>query len=126
MAFLIAVVTSCHKNNVQSNPFVAKWNIITDTLAVLSFTGTNYIGTPADYYNFTAGGTLYIKEDTLQYTATYSVLINNQVNIVYYFPNDAQDSRTYNITNLTAHTATLTLAAASMGPAQYQVINLKK
>jgi hypothetical protein len=126
LAFLTVAVISCHKNNVQTNPLLGEWNLINDTSVILSFNGTNYIGTPADYYNFTANGTLYIKEDTLLSGPTYTMLINNQVDIVYHLANDAEDHRTYNITNLTAHTATLTLAGASLGPAEHQVINLKK
>ena len=123
---IIVVSISCHKNNIQPNILTAKWNIINDSLATLRLSGTNYIGTASDYYNFTSNGRLYIKEDTLQSTATYELLINNQVDIVFYLSNDAQEHRTYNISNLTNNSVTLTLVGVSLGPAQYQVINLKK
>ena len=127
LIFLILSVISCHKSAVQKGPLVAKWNIINDSLTILNLSGgTNYIGTANDYYNFTANGTLYIKEDTLLSTTTYSMLINNQVDIVYTLSNDAKEHRTYNITNLTTHNATLTLAGVSLGPAQRQIINLEK
>jgi hypothetical protein len=126
MTFLIVSVISCNKPGVQTNPLADKWNIINDSLSIISLSGTNYIGTSDDYYNFTVNGTLYIKEDSVQYTATYSMIADNQIDIGYDLPNDVADHRTYYITNLSAHTATLTLSDASLGPAERQIINLKK
>jgi hypothetical protein len=126
LAFLIVSVISCNKTGVQTSPLVATWNIINDSLSIISLSGTNYIGTSNDYYNFTVNGTLYIKEDALQYTTTYSMVANNQIDIVYDLSNNVTEHRTYYITNLTAHTATLTLSGSSPGPAERQIINLKK
>jgi hypothetical protein len=126
LTFLILSVVSCNKTGVQTSPLVAKWNIINDSLSIITLSGTNYIGTSNDYYNFTANGTLYIKEDSLLYTTTYSMVANNQIDIVYNFSNDVTEHRTYYITNLTAHTATLTLSGTSLGPAERQIINIKK
>ena len=126
LTFLIVSVISCNKTGVQTSPFVGKWNIINDSLTVISLNGTNYFGTSNDYYNFIGNGTLYIKEDSLMYTTTYSMIDNNQIDIVYSLSNDVAEHRTYYITNLTAHTATLTLSGSSLGPAQRQIINFKK
>jgi len=126
LIFLIVSVISCHKTDGQTNPLAAKWNIISDSLTIISLSGSNYIGTANDYYNFTANGALYIKEESVAYTATYSMIANNQIDIAYDLPSDVPDHRTYYITNLTAHTATLTLSGTSLGPAERQIINLKK
>ena len=126
LAFLIVSVISCNKTGVQTSPLVAKWNIINDSLSIISLSGTNYIGTSNDYYDFTGNGTLYITEDSLLYTTTYSIVANNQIDIVYDLSNDVTEHRTYYITNLTAHTATLTLSGSSPGPAERQIINFKK
>ena len=126
LTFLIVSVVSCHKTGGQTNPLAGKWNIINDSLTIISLNGTNYIGTSNDYYNFNVIGTLYIKENSVAYTATYSMIANDQIDIAYDLPNNVADHRTYYITNLTAHAATLTLSGASFGPAERQIINLKK
>jgi hypothetical protein len=126
LAFLIVPAISCNKTGVQTSPLVDKWNIINDSLSVISLTGTNYIGSSNDYYNFSVNGTLYINENSVLHTTTYSMIANNQIDIAYDLPNDVADHRTYYITNLTAHTATLTLSGSSLGPAERQIINLKK
>ena len=126
LIFLSMSVICCKKTAVQTGPLVAKWNIINDSLSVISLSGTNYVGTSNDYYNFTADGILYIKEDSLRYTTKYSMVANNQIDIAYSLSNDVTEHRTYYITNLTVHTATLTLSGSSRGPAELQIINLKK
>jgi len=126
LTFLIISIISCNKTAVQTSSLAAKWNIINDSLSIISLSGTNYIGTSNDYYNFTVNGILYIKEDSLLSTTTYSMIANNQIDIVYDLSNNVMEHRTYYITNLTAHTATLTLSGSSPGPAERQIINLKK
>ena len=56
----------------------------------------------------------------------WSIIADNQVDIVYDLSKGITEHRTYYITNLTAHTATLTLSGVSLGPAERQIINLKK
>ena len=126
LTFLIISVLSCNKTGVQTSPLVAKWNIVNDSLSIISLNGTNYVGTSNDYYNFTVNGTLYINENSLLRTTTYSMIANDQIDIVYNLSSDVTEHRTYFITNLTAHTATLTLSGISLGPAERQIINLKK
>jgi hypothetical protein len=126
LLFLAISINSCNKTTGQTNPLTAKWNIINDSLSDVNLTGTNYIGKASDYFDFTANGTLYIKEDSLLNTATYSMVANDQVDIVYILSNGISAHRTFSITNLTAHSATLTLSGSSLGPAERQIINLKK
>src|SRR5450432_3033471 len=121
LTFLIVSVISCNKTGVQTSPLVAKWNIVNDSLSIISLSGTNYIGTSNDYYNFTVNGTLYINENSLLRTTTYSTIANDQIDIVYNLSSDVTEHRTYFITNLTAHTATLTLSGISLGPAERQI-----
>jgi hypothetical protein len=122
LAFLMVSIISCKKTDVQTNSLVGKWNIINDSIyiPIANIGGSNYIGTSDDYYNFTATGKVYINENSLLVNATYSMIANNQIDIVY--SNGSYDP--YFITNLTAHTATLTLAVPLTGPTK--IINLRK
>jgi hypothetical protein len=92
----------------------------------------NYHGVAGDYFNFTANGHLYIKEGANADTATYSVINGSQLNITWYyvngtgFPNGASKGA-FTVTNLTAHTVTLTLPEIiTPDGAEYEEINLKR
>ena len=117
--FLIISIFSCNK--AQTNTIVGKWNLINDSgsLPIANTVGFNYIGTAKDYYDFNANGTLYINENSLLDTGTFSMKANNEIDIV--FSNGSLYY--YYIKNLTAHTATLT-DIFSMGPTR--IIKLRK
>ena len=93
---------------------------------------TNYIGTSNDYYNFTANGNLYINEGLSLDTATYLMVTKTQVKLVYYFENGISFGPsggirgTFNITNLTAHTVTLTDSGITPEGQEFQIIRLKR
>lgn len=93
--------------------------------------GSNYIGKPGDYYNFSASGKLYIHQDTMSYSRTYKIsadtvltqytYINGQTNQL-----DSAYNAGYLITNLTANTCTLFSKAISPETIYTNIINLKK
>ncbi len=137
LTLLIVTEISCTKTNVQTNTLAGKWNIINDSSSITSSLngfngGSNYIGTSNDYYNFTVNGNLYINEGTSLDTATYSMVSNNQVKLVYYYANGVSFGSsgairgTYNITNLTAHGVTLTTSGLTPEGQELEIINLKK
>ena len=134
---LIVSVISCKKTAVQTISLEGKWNIINDSSSITGSLngfngGSNYIGTTNDYYNFTVNGNLYINEGLSLDTATYSMDTSNQVKLVYYSANGVNFGPngairgTYYITNLTAHTATLTLSGLTPEGQALQIINFKK
>ena len=137
LTLLIAFEFSCKKTDIQTNLLVGKWNIIDDSSSMTPSyngfnSGSNYIGTSHDYYNFTANGNLYINEGLSLDTATYLMVTKTQVKVVYYFENGIGFGPsggilgTYYITNLTAHTATLTLSGVTPGGRELQIISLKR
>jgi hypothetical protein len=122
LIFLIISLISCNKADIESNSLVGKWSVINDSTftPIANIGASNYIGTSSDYYNFTANGSVYISLKTLLDTCTYSMIANNQINIVY--STGSYDS--YYITNLTPNTVTLTLITPPLGPKE--IINFKK
>ena len=117
------------------------------------FNGSNYIGTQADYYNFTDNGILYIEQSGAVDTANYSLPANDQINIATDYAVNGGGvfiytlgltgfnlplsypikNLTYRISNLTEHTLTLTTSGtatfttADFPPIDYiQIINLKR
>ncbi len=134
---LIIVVASCNKANIQTNFLVDKWNIINDSSSITSSLngfngGRNYIGASSDYYNFTSDSSLYIKEGLSFDTGKYSITINNKVEIVMFSYNGMSFGPTgairgtFDIVNLTANTATLTLSGLTPEGQEYEIIKLKK
>ena len=119
--FLIVSVISCNKTAVQANLLVGKWNIVTDSSysPIANIGVKNYIGTSGDYYKFTDNGTVYLNENSILDTATYS-MINDNLNIVY----NSGSYSPYYITNLTVNTVILTLVTPPLGPKR--IINLSK
>jgi hypothetical protein len=137
LTFLIAFEISCKKTDIQTNLLVGKWNIIEDSASITGSlngfnSGSNFIGTSNDYYNFTANGNLYINEGLSLDTATYLMVTKTQVELVYYYDNGISFAPnggvrgTFNITNLTAHTVTLTDSGLTPEGQELQIIRLKR
>jgi hypothetical protein len=116
--FLILSLASCSKDVTSS--IVGKWNVVNDSvsLPIANLLGSNYIGTSNDYYDFTVNGVVFINENSVKDTATYSTSQNNQIAITY--SNGSISS--FVITKLTAHAATLSYLYA--GPTR--IINLRR
>jgi len=125
---------------VPINPgmLVGTWQVINDTSTVVPWglwqghpvTTSNYVGTPADYYKFTAGGDAYTSLKGVIDTANYMVS-QDSVHVVYTFFNGQHvTAGIYNsfwqVTNLTAHTATLTWLFVSPETATTSVTYLRK
>jgi hypothetical protein len=134
---LLVIVTSCNKKDIQTNPLVGKWKIINDSSSITgSLDGanrsSNYIGTPNDYYNFTSNGNLYIGQNSSSDTGKYSLITNNQVQIIMFveggisFGANGGIRGTYAITNLSANTVTLTLSGLTPEGQELEILNLKK
>jgi hypothetical protein len=101
-----------------------KWNLISDFFYVADAPpffdagDSIYVGTAADYYNFSQGGNLYRRESIHIDTCSFELLPNNQVEVLniydYSFEQDSlgtfttpKVSLTYTITTLTEHNLTL-------------------
>jgi hypothetical protein len=132
LAVVVAGVVSCKKNGstAPAGPLAGKWTIVDDSVSTPGLSdGVDYIGTAADYYDFRDNGTLDIREGTASYTTIYGLVNDDQgdqVDIVYTLSNGYPVHRLYAFTDLTAHTLTLTLVGISLGPAQKQIIHLRK
>ena len=109
-------IYSCKKSDVTLQPtIVGKWNLVSDsTYSFLAAGGTptptshKYTGTPADYYNFTSTGKVYINNNGRigLDTANYQFTSANMVKIYYQFPTYQQPyviNGVFTITTLTAH-----------------------
>ncbi len=114
------------------------WQVINDTSTTVPWgiwegrptTGSNYVGTPADYYKFNTSGNAYTLINGVIDTGNYT-LSRDTLHIVYtYFNNQHQTGGVYNsfwtITNLTAHTATVTAQFVSPETATTSVTYLRK
>ena len=76
IAGLLIFTLSCKKNKETPSSILGKWNIKIDT----SFAGelasnheVIYSGKPGDYFNFNSDGKVYIRENSLLDTLTYTV-----------------------------------------------------
>jgi len=129
------------KNNqtTATSPLDGNWTIVNDSTttdfwglwANLPSTGTNYVGQTGDYYNFMSNGKLYRNEGTSADTSLYTLNKNNIIELLFYYPNstifNAQRTRHYAVSNLTAHTMTLKGDTAVSPETVYShIINLKK
>ena len=114
------------------------WQVINDTSTTVPWglwegrptTGQNYVGTPADYYKFTAGGNAYTSINGVIDTGNYT-LSQDTLHIVYtYFNGQHVTGGIYNsfwtITDLAAHTATVTWQFVSPETATTSVTYLRK
>jgi hypothetical protein len=121
-----------------------KWNLISDSFYVadappfFNAGDSVYVGTAADYYNFTQGGNLYRRESIHTDTSSFELLPNNQVEFLniydYRFEQDSMGtftilkvSLTYTITTLTEHNLTLiaNLSSAILTPEGYFADKIK-
>ncbi len=134
---VIAFVTSCHKTNVQTNLLIGKWSIVNDSISLTdipngSDRGSNFIGTPTDYYDFFPNGNLYIKEGNSFDSAAYSMVGDSAVRITVFnyqgisFRPNGGILGTFSITNLTRNMATLTSSGWTPGGYELLMVNLKK
>ena len=145
-----AILTSCLKENVNkavsssaasSSLIGSNWTVVNDSTSVSAgastpASGSNYIGKPGDYFNFTTYGKLYWSINGQRDTATYmisgdtikfkSAYIDGRTNIV-----DSAYYPIYTISNLTGHNCTLfnsmiVFGTAGAGGPVLTTINLKK
>lgn len=148
---------SCSKNNSGDNVLVGKWSIVNDSTLNTPYIldlgdtvgyGGNYIGEPNDYFNFSSNGTLIVLSNSADNgflsttdSSKYNAVTNNQVEISIYFIGfswgpanqyiNPAESRTYVISNLTTHSATLTFetvhpSAMNVSGIETETINLKR
>ena len=114
------------------------WQVINDTSTTVPWglwegrptTGQNYKGKPADYYKFDAEGDAFNRVNGVIDTGNYTIS-RDTLHIVYtYFNGQLQTGGIYNsfwtITNLTAHTATVTAMFVSPETATTSVTYLRK
>jgi hypothetical protein len=110
---LIFIITSC-KKELQSNgtTISGKWNVLTDS----SFAGVgagnhavNYTGQPGDFFDFKSDGYLYIKEGSNTNKLSYTITSDTTI-VIDSFGGVTLNgvSNTNFITNLTAHSVTIT------------------
>lgn len=135
-ACIVVAAGSCKKSPATDHSLTGRWRIINDSTFLEGtpfFQGShsNYIGVTTDYYHFTSGGNLYIREGTILDTATYTLVSCNQVTIVYYYANgtifpDGAIRGTYNISELTEHSVTLSLSGLTPEGQEIEIINLNK
>jgi hypothetical protein len=77
---LFMLALSCTKNNDVPKSIVGKWNIKIDSFYVgagLSNHGVTYVGQSNDYFNFSSDGHVYIKENSVLDTLTYTLSSNS-------------------------------------------------
>lgn len=132
---IISGIISCLKDSPVS--IVGKWNIVNDSIflegnQMYPGENTNYIGTQADYFNFTSDGNLYVKKGTSFDTATYHLLSDDKIELIYFSANGISFGTagairgTYHIINLTAHSVSLSLSGLTPEGRQAEIINLKR
>lgn len=142
IVFLCVTLSVACKKSAITNPsqslIVGKWRIINDSSFITGSLngvngGSNYVGTPSDYFTFTSNGNLYIREGQSLDTATYTISSNNQqINILYsyiagsYISGDVAQS--LGISNYTENHLTLTMPGNGLIPEGYlhRIINLRK
>lgn len=113
-----------------------QWKLVKDSV---SFSGGEVAGTPevytgtaADYFEFTNDGKLYIQENGVVDTATYTINTDKSINVNYLVYNGVPvTSYGSNITNfhqvnLTGTSVTLTSSVASTQGIQSRIIYLKR
>lgn len=123
---------------IDPNLLAGAWQVINDTSTTVPWglwqghptTGQNYVGTPADYYKFTANGNAYTRLNNVIDTANYTISQDTLHMVYTYFNNQEQTGGIYNsfwtVTNLTAHTATVTALSVSPETAITSVTYLRK
>jgi len=124
---------------IDSTMLVGTWQVINDTTNTVGWglwaghppIGSNYVGKPEDYYKFTANNNLYSDMQAVIDTGTYTVVNQDQLHIVYsYFNGQEQSTGIYNsfwtITNLTLHTASITVVFVTPETVITSVTNLRK
>jgi hypothetical protein len=141
--YLLVLTVSCmffsclkDKSNVVPPSLVGKWSIVNDSTTFSEwglFTGaptkSNYIGKAGDSYDFESNGNLYISDDGEKDTATYLTHLNLvRIGFTSYNGSSANPYPGIEMTvsNLTAHTVTLTDTAISPETIYTEKINLKR
>jgi len=115
--------------------FAGAWHIVNDSTIIQYWgiragkaqTGLNYAGKPADYYNFSPAGAVYIPEDNFLDTAAYVKMQADTMELQYpnapvgYFDK-------FIVSNFTQHTLTLTGVSPAVSPETIltHIINLKR
>ncbi len=94
--------------------------------------GANYLGQPGDYFKFTAGGKVYIKEGSSIDTANYTITTDNKIQLIYsYYANVPVTNygsvvANFEPLNLTTSSVTLTTNTVTANGATARIINLKR
>jgi len=138
---LTATLSSCLKGNGDPRPdlaIIGDWALVNDSVTTTVWgisanqptLGFNYVGVATDHYNFTAGGTLYVVEGNVKDTSAYA-LKQNSLQLTYSSQNgykfNSPQTSGYTVTNLTAHTATLSGGLSLTPETTYtHIINLRK
>jgi hypothetical protein len=147
IAAVSAMFVSCLKEGLNKGTgngsgnatILGNWSIVNDTTTTgfwgiwngKSSVGVNYIGVPGDYYNFSSNNKLYISQNGQKDTEVYKInkdsiaikyaYIDGSTNIV-----DSTYGVRYIISNLSAHTATLTSFFISPETVINSTVNLKR
>jgi hypothetical protein len=137
---------SCGKGSTNDNgpsSIVGNWSIVSDSSyttgigAYGSPSGSKYIGTAADHYDFTSDGKLTIHEGNIMTgTASYTVgpdTITKLKRVNIKFSNLTYDgsmltnaSKSFDISSLTSNSMVLSSSLLSPGGAFYETVILKK
>jgi hypothetical protein len=131
-------VTTTVDQPIDQSLLVGNWQLINDTSTTVPWglwqgqptSGHNYMGQPSDYYKFTADDHAYTSISGFVDTANYTIS-RDTVHVVYtYFNGIVSTDGVYNsfwrVTNLTAHTATITTIFITPETVITSVTNLKK
>jgi hypothetical protein len=119
---------------VSNTELVGNWNIVSDTVSYMT-NNAMYHGTPADHFDFTAYGNLYIKNgfENQVDTAIYSISTSNKVQWTNYYTSvNGQFTReplvvgAYTITSLAAHSLVLTQNLITPQGVRFEVITFQK
>ena len=114
-----------------------QWKLVKDSVSFSggeSAGGTTdvYKGTPADYFEFTNDGKLYIQENGVADTANYTINTDKSITVNYLVYNGAPVNSYGSIitnfrqVNLTGTSVTLTSLVASPGGIQSRTVDLKR
>ena len=114
IAFINFFLISCKKNLLPANDIhasiIGKWNILNDSTFIgvgVNNHPVNYTGQMDDYFDFRRDGYIYIKENTIFDTLSYSLTSDTTILIASFGITINGVPEISRITNLTAHNATI-------------------
>src|ERR1700712_2773566 len=107
---LIMLLYPCKKtdnNLITGTPpanVLGRWNVLVDSTSAGAGQEDyfkSYNGQPGDYYNFSANGVLYIKEETVADTLNYQLISDTQIGIKGFSTISESSFQTCSVTNFT-------------------------